>query len=49
MDVAGFDEPRLARPLVGRGRFVVEAHREIIEPRILLLEIIGVVQQLLNR
>ena len=49
MHVAGFDEPRLARPLVGRGRFVVKAHRDVIEPRVLRLLKVGLIQEFLER
>lgn len=49
MHIGALDEPGLAGPLMRRSRFVIEAHRDVIEPCILGQNVIGIVQNLLHR
>ena len=48
MDVADLGEPRLARPLMRRGRFVVERCRHVIEPNVFRFRQIRIAKQVLD-
>lgn len=49
MHVAGLDEPRLAGPLMGSCRLVVEGGGEVIRAHILRLGVIRIAKQILDR